>query len=96
MEKMGEQDGFQIGDWVISADADGNLNFTNKGSTGHLMINGSQAVTAGNVIYLSNSYGFLNGTTKQGGPGAGWNAVAYWQDDNPPDGDSNLNITIVS
>jgi hypothetical protein len=60
------------------------------------MINGSQAVTAANVIQLSNDQGFLNGTRKVGGPGNGWNAAAYWQDYNPPDGDSNLNITIVT
>ncbi|MET1110068.1 MAG: hypothetical protein ABWX67_00930 [Allosphingosinicella sp.] len=96
MEETSEQNGFQIGDWLIGTDSNGNLNFTNKGSSGQLMVNGSQVVTAGNVIYLSNDQGFLNGTQKMGGPGNGWNAAAYWQGDNPPDGDSNLNITIVS
>jgi len=96
MTDKSESNSMQIGDWLIGTDAEGNLNFTNKGSTGQLMINGGQAVTAGNVIYLSNDQGFLNGTTKVGGPGNGWNAAAYWQGDNPPDGDSNLSITIVS
>lgn len=96
MESMLKIDGIQIGDWLLGTDANGNLTLTNDGGAGRVLINGSQAVSAGNVIYLSNSYGFLNGTTKQGGPGSGWNAGAYWQGNNPPDGDSNLSITIVS
>ena len=94
MEQPSQQ-GFQIGDWLVSTDASGNLNFTNKGSTGQLLVNGSQVVTAGNVIQLANDQGVLNGTTKQDGPGSGWNAVAYWQNA-PADGDSDLNITIIS
>ncbi|MET1110069.1 MAG: hypothetical protein ABWX67_00935 [Allosphingosinicella sp.] len=65
-------------------------------ATGIITTNGAQVISAANVIYLSNDQGFLNGTQKVGGPGNGWNAAAYWQGDNPPDGDSNLNITIVS
>lgn len=63
---------------------------------GIITTNGARVISTANVIWLGNSYGFLNGTTKQGGPGDGWEAVAYWQGDNPPDGDSNLSITIVS
>lgn len=86
----------KIGSWSIGVDSSGNLVCTNSGATGRLLVGGNQVVTDGNVIYLNNGYGFLNGTTQQGGPGSGWNAGAYWQGANPPDGDSNLNIMIVS
>ena len=73
-------------------------NITAQGTiaaTGAITTNGSQVVSVGNTIRLQNDQGYLNGTTKRGGPGSGWHAAAYWQNYDTPDGDSNLHITIV-